>query len=129
MAQPVVHFEIIGTDPQRLRGYYGGLFGWEFDTSSPVSDAVSEPTNYGFVDPSRTSDGIGIPGGVGGGTGHDPRAMFYVSVPNVEAALQQAERLGGIRTLGPAQAPSGLIVGHFTDPEGNLVGLAALPPA
>jgi uncharacterized protein len=55
--------------------------------------------------------------------------MFYVSVPNVEAALQQAERLGGIRTLGPAQAPSGLIVGHFTDPEGNLVGLAALPPA
>jgi uncharacterized protein len=125
MAQPVVHFEIIGADPQQLRGYYGELFGWEFDTSSPVSDAVSEPTNYGFVAPPTAGAGIGIPGGVGGGSGHDPRAMFYVSVPDVEDALQQAERLGGTRTMGPAQAPSGLVVGHFTDPEGNLVGLAA----
>jgi hypothetical protein len=33
MGQPVVHFEIIGKDPARLRGYYGELFGWEFDTS------------------------------------------------------------------------------------------------
>ena len=127
MAEPVVHFEIIGTDPQRLRSYYGELFGWEFDTSGIVADAVSEPTNYGFVQPETTRDGIGIPGGVGGGAGHDPRAMFYVSVPDVEAALQQAEKLGGARTMDPAQAPSGLVVGHFTDPEGNLVGLAALP--
>jgi uncharacterized protein len=127
MAQPVVHFEIIGTDPQRLRSYYGELFGWEYDTSGVVADAVSEPTNYGFVQPEATGDGIGIPGGVGGGTGHDPRAMFYVSVPDVDAALGQAEKLGGTRTLGPVQAPSGLIVGHFTDPEGNLVGLAAVP--
>lgn len=29
MGQPVVHFEIIGSDPARLRGYYGDLFGWE----------------------------------------------------------------------------------------------------
>jgi len=29
MRNPVVHFEIIGTDPQRLRGYYDELFGWE----------------------------------------------------------------------------------------------------
>ena len=123
MGQPVVHFEIIGTAPEDLRGYYGELFGWEFDTSSPVSDAVSEPTNYGFVE--QGSDGIGIPGGVGGGASHGPRAMFYVGVPDVEAALQKAERLGGTRTLGPAQAPSGLVVGHFTDPEGNLIGVAA----
>jgi uncharacterized protein len=124
MGQPVVHFEIIGTAPESLRSYYGELFGWEFDTSSPVSDAVSEPTNYGFVE--NSSDGIGIPGGVGGGADHRPRAMFYVSVPDVEAALQKAERLGGTRTIGPAQAPTGLVVGHFTDPEGNLIGVAAL---
>jgi predicted enzyme related to lactoylglutathione lyase len=51
MVQPVVHFEIIGTDPQRLHSYYGELFGSEFGTSTPVSTVVSEPTNYGFVDP------------------------------------------------------------------------------
>jgi hypothetical protein len=31
MGQPVVHFEIIGSDPAKLRSYYGELFGWEFD--------------------------------------------------------------------------------------------------
>jgi len=122
MGQPVVHFEIIGTDPGGLRGYYGQLFGWEFDTTSPVSPAVSEPGDYGFVE---TTGGVGIPGGVGGGPGYDRRATFYVGVPDVEAALQQAESLGGTRVMGPDQAPTGLVVGHFTDPEGNLIGLAA----
>jgi uncharacterized protein len=123
MGQPVVHFEIIGADPQGLRGYYGELFGWEFDTSSPVSAAVSEPTNYGFVEPN--SDGIGIPGGVGGGERYECHAIFYVGVLDVEVALQKAESLGGIRKMGPEKAPSGLVVGHFTDPQGNLIGLAA----
>ena len=67
MGQPVVHFEVIGKDPAKLRNYYGELFGWEFDTSSPVAEAVSEPANYGFTEGNATSDGTGIPGGVGGG--------------------------------------------------------------
>ena len=29
MAQPVVHFEIIGKEPAKLRSYFGELFGWE----------------------------------------------------------------------------------------------------
>src|SRR5690348_7289084 len=62
MGQPVVHFEIIGKDPEKLRSYYGDLFEWKFDTSSPVSEAVSQPGNYGFVDGNTTSDGVGIPG-------------------------------------------------------------------
>ena len=48
-------------------------------------------------------------------------------VTDVEQALQDAERLGGTRVLGPAAAPSGLAVGQFSDPAGNIVGLAALP--
>jgi uncharacterized protein len=124
MGQPVVHFEIIGKDPRKLRGYYGALFGWEFDTSSPVAEEVSEPANYGFVDRDTTSDGTGIPGGVGGGTGYQGHVIFYVGVPDVEAALRKAETLGGTRLMGPAQAPTGLVVGHFTDPEGNLIGVA-----
>ena len=87
MALPVVHFEIIGTDPARLRGYFGELFGWEFDTSAPVAAAVSEPDNYGFVTRATTPDGTGIPGGVGGGPGYHSQVLFYVGVPSVEAAL------------------------------------------
>ena len=126
MGLPVVHFEIIGNDPAKLRSYYSGLFGWEFDTSSPVSETVSEPGNYGFVDRNTTSDGAGIPGGVGGGMGYDGHVIFYVGVPDVEAALQKAESLGGTRRMGPAQAPTGLVVGHFTDPEGHMIGVAGM---
>ena len=126
MGQPVVHFEIIGTDPEKLQRFYGDLFGWEFDTSGSVSRAVSQPGTYGFVDRNTTTDGTGIPGGVGGGTGYDSHVIFYIGVPDVEAALQKAESLGGTRRMGPEQAPGkDLVIGHFTDSEGNLVGLAS----
>jgi predicted enzyme related to lactoylglutathione lyase len=124
MANPVVHFEIIGRDPQKLRTYFGELFGWQFDTSSPVAEAVSEPANYGFIDPIRTPDGNGIAGGIGGGGHYRRHVIFYVGVPNVEAALAEAERLGGTRQMGPERAPTGLVIGHFADPEGNLIGVA-----
>jgi hypothetical protein len=124
MGQPVVHFEIIGRGPERLRSYYGELFGWVFDTSGLVSEEVSQPDNYGFVSGNSTSDGTGIPGGVGGGPGYDPHVIFYAGVPDVEAALRKAESLGGIRRMGPSRAPTGLVVGHFTDPEGNVMGVA-----
>jgi len=119
MGQPVVHFEIIGTEPARLREYYGELFGWAADTSGPVSDQVSEAGNYGFVETET------IPGGIGGGAGHESHVVFYVGIPDVTAALTEAERLGGTRRMGPDRVPGrDLVVAHFTDPEGNLIGLA-----
>ncbi|GII78528.1 glyoxalase [Sphaerisporangium rufum] len=121
----MVHFEIIGTDPRRLRGYYGELFGWEFDLGGPVAASVSGQGAYGFTEPAAGTDAPGIPGGIGGGTGYGPHVVFYVGVPDVEAALREAERLGGRRAMGPERAPGrDLVVAHFTDPEGNLVGLA-----
>ena len=89
-----------------------------------MAEAVSEPANYGFVNRATTADGTGIPGGVGGGAGYESHVLFYVGVPDVEAALRKAESLGGKRRMGPERAPSGLVVGHFTDPEGNLIGVA-----
>jgi len=125
MGQPVVHFEIIGNDPAKLRSYYGNLFGWEFDTSGPVCKSVSESGNYGFVNRNTTSDGTGIPDGVGGGAGYQSHTIFYAGVPDVEAALKKAERLGGKRLMGPETKPGGgLVVGHFRDPEGNVIGVA-----
>lgn len=127
MGQPVVHFEIIGADPQGLRSFYGDLFQWEFDTSGPVAEVVSEAGNYGFVDRYTTDDGTGIPGGVGGGPGYSGHAIFYVGVPSVETALSEAERLGGTRLLGPEKNPgSDLVIGHFRDPEGNVIGVAGV---
>lgn len=121
MGQTVVHFEIIGSDPARLRDYYDQLFGWEFQTGDAATEAVSQNANYGFVD--GTTNG-GINGGVGGGEGYEPRVLFYVGVPNVAEALEAAERLGGKRVMGPEGESGTIVVGQFTDPEGNLIGVA-----
>jgi predicted enzyme related to lactoylglutathione lyase len=111
-------------DPARLRSYYGALFGWEFEIGDAASDTVSQPGGYGFVDASTNGDGTGVNGGVGGGAGYQPRVLFYVSVPDVEAVLKKAESLGGTRRMGPEGTPGTLVVGQFTDPEGNLIGVA-----
>jgi predicted enzyme related to lactoylglutathione lyase len=120
MGQQVVHFEIIGRDPATLRSYYGDLFGWEFQVGDANTETVSQPGNYGFVEESVA----GINGGVGGGEGYERRVLFYVGVSNVEAALKKAESLGGKRQMGPEGTPGTLMVGQFTDPEGNLIGVA-----
>ncbi|MCW2523550.1 MAG: glyoxalase [Frankiales bacterium] len=125
MAQPVVHFEVIGEDPRRLREFFGDLFGWTFDTPSPVAPEVSAPDSYGFLELIPAADGSGIRGGVGGGPGYPRHSVVYIGVPDVEAALVRAEQLGGSRVLGPVTSPSGLTIGHFTDPEGTLLGVAA----
>jgi predicted enzyme related to lactoylglutathione lyase len=122
MAHPVVHFEIIGGEPAGLRDYYGQLFGWEFDVGDAATEDVSEPGAYGFVDGATTG---GINGGIGGGPGHRPKALFYVAVEDVEAALRKAESLGGKRLMGPEPKSGGEFrVGRFADPEGNVIGVA-----
>ena len=118
MGQPVVHFEIIGKDVETLRTYYSELFGWEIDADNPM--------NYGTVqrEGNINSDGIGIGGGIGAGPeGYDGHVTFYVEVPDVEAALAQAERLGGSRMMGPMEPTEGVQIGLFNDPEGRTVGV------
>lgn len=65
MGQPVVHFEIIGADPQGLRSFYSSLFDWEFDMSGPVAEAVSEAGNDLVIGHFRDPEGnvIGVAGG------------------------------------------------------------------
>jgi predicted enzyme related to lactoylglutathione lyase len=118
MGQPVVHFEVVGSDGEALRGYYAEMFGWKMDADNPM--------NYGIVsrEENTNSDGIGIGGGVGQGPeGYAGHVTFYVEVPDVEAALAQAESLGGTRRMGPDQVPGGPVIGQFTDPEGHMIGV------
>jgi predicted enzyme related to lactoylglutathione lyase len=117
MGEPVVHFEIVSKDPDQLRTYYGELFGWEY--GDPIG-----PTDYTMVARNTTSDGVGIAGGIGAAPeGYDGHVTFYVQVPDVGAALEKAESLGGTRMMGPDQVPGGPEIGLFVDPQGHTVGL------
>jgi len=118
MGQPVVHFEIVGKDANKLRSYYAELFDWSFDTDDEM--------NYGVVqrDGNTNADGVGIGGGVGAGPeGYAGHVTFYVEVPDVEAALAKAESLGGSRIMGPEKVMEQVEIGLFNDPEGHIVGV------
>jgi predicted enzyme related to lactoylglutathione lyase len=118
MGQPVVHFEIMGKDGEKLQKFYGDLFDWKIDANNPM--------NYGIVvrTENQTDDGIGIGGGVGGmPEGQPGHVTFYVQVPDIEAALKKAEKLGATRLMGPDKVPDGPTLGLFADPEGFVVGV------
>ena len=115
MGQPVVHFEVVGKDGAKLQSYYSELFGWNIVADNPM--------NYGMVD-GKDNGEQGIGGGVGGvPEGYEGHVTFYVAVPDVEEALQQAESLGGTRVMGPEDIMGMVVLGQFKDPEGNLVGV------
>jgi predicted enzyme related to lactoylglutathione lyase len=110
MSNPVNHFEIVGKDGAKLQKFYGDLFGWKIDASNPM--------NYGMV---QAEEG-GIGGGVTGG--ERPAVTFYVTVADLAASLKKAESLGGKTVMAPMDVPGGPKIAVFSDPEGNVIGLA-----
>jgi uncharacterized protein len=126
MGQPVVHFEIIARDGERLSSYYSELFGWEIERAQGVAADADNPMNYGIVqrEGNTNAEGVGIGGGIGSAPeGYGGHLTFYVEVPDVEEVLAKAESLGGKRMMGPDQVPDGQVIGQFVDPEGHVVGL------
>jgi dihydrofolate reductase/predicted enzyme related to lactoylglutathione lyase len=118
MSQPVVHFEIVGGNAAALHAYYAQLFGWRIEPGGPGG--------YGVV---RLGGPGRITGGIGSGEGERRYVTVYVEVPDVGAALDRAEELGGRRLSGPDTVPgSRLELGRFTDPEGHVIGLTRHVP-
>jgi len=118
MANPVVHFEVIGKDAKALQTFYKQAFDWQMAEPLPH-------LNYAIVEP---KGGNGINGGIGAGMeGYDGHATFYVGVPDIEAALSKIGALGGRTMYGPEDVPGGPRIALFKDPEGHVVGLVQTP--
>ena len=112
MANPVVHFEVVGRDLAKLRSFYGDLFGWKTQLNPEM--------NYAGVE----KEGDGIWGGIGqsqdGGPGH---VTFYVSADDPQAVLDKAESLGG-KTIMPVTELPKVTIALLADPEGHVIGIA-----
>ena len=112
MANPVGWAEIMGTDLEAMKRFYGGLFGWEFQD---------------FPGMSYVTVGGGDEAGAGVGIGVDPQVpsavTFYIAVPDVAAALARAVELGGKVLQEETHVMEGVTVGMFADPEGHAIGL------
>ena len=119
MANPVVHFEIIGKDAAVLRKFYTEAFGWQI--APPVAGSPSE---YSIVQKADAGSAGSIGGGIGvAQDGYDGHVTFYVYVDDVARTLDRLEKLGGHKMMGPDQVPGGPVIGLFKDPEGHVIGL------
>lgn len=116
----VTHFEIIGKDAAKTRGFYSGLFGWEIDANNPME--------YGVVSPTENGIGGGIAAAQPGGS---PTTMIYVEVDNAQAYLDKAVAMGGKVIMERQVIPGMVAFAQFADPDGNVIGLAEseIPPA
>lgn len=113
MANPVIHFEVVGKDGPALTSFYERLFGW---TTSAV-----EGMGYTLVE--KEGDGIG--GGIGTSQDGSSHVTFYVSVDDPQAALDKAESLGGKTVMPVTTIPDMVTLALFADPEGHVVGVVA----
>ena len=115
MGQPVVHFEVVARDGEKLQSYYAELFDWDVNAENEMK--------YGLVDreSNSNSEGIGLGGGIGQGPdGYEGHVTFYVEVPNVEEALSKAESLGGTRVMGPETIMGRMVLGQFKESRANV---------
>lgn len=114
MANPIVHFEIIGKDGKKTQKFYADLFGWKVDANNPM--------NYGMVE-AGAKHGIG--GGIGGSQpGEHPRVTVYAEVDDPQKYLDRAVKMGSKVVLPVTTIMDGVTIAIFIDPDGNSFGLS-----
>ena len=115
MGKPVVYFEVAGRDGEALKGFYENLFDWKIARHAPAGD-------YWYIE----NEEGGIPGGIMQTTEDMPPnyVSIYIQVDDIQACLDEAERLGGKTIVPPTPVPGGMgHIGVFIDPAGNNIGL------
>ena len=105
-------FEIACQDGARQRQFYEKLFDWSF--------TPSDSNGYSQIE-GGAEDGVG---GLLHEEQHGPiETLIYVQVPDLQKALDAAERLGGKTIVPPTEAVGARRIAQFEDPEGNIIGL------
>jgi predicted enzyme related to lactoylglutathione lyase len=113
MAAPIVFFDIAGPDPAAQAAFYRAVFDWDVAPDGS------------FAAPFQPS--LKNPAGVGGQLRTDPaEKVLYIGVEDVTATLAAIEAHGG-GTIAPRfEVPGVVVLGLFTDPAGNRLGLVEM---
>ncbi len=111
MPNPVVHFEIQSSDPEKSQTFFKELFEWHVE--------VVPGMGYGVVD---THAG-GINGGIGDTQDGQTHVTFYIEVDDLQAYLDKAETMGGKTVVPVTEIPGIVTMALFSDPAGAVVGL------
>ena len=112
MGNSIGLFEIACQDGAALRQFYRRLFDWEF-----AAAGVDGYSHIGGGSQDRVQ-------GLLHEEEHGPiETLIYVTVPDVQKALDHAESLGGKTIVSPTHVVGSKRIAQFEDPEGNIIGL------
>ena len=108
MPAPIVFFDIAGPDGAKQAAFYRDVFGWESGPGATLSVPVTGPV-------------------LAGALRNDPtNKVIYLGVDDVTASLAQVKAHGG-KIVQPRFEVKGVVVlGLFTDPAGNGMGLVEM---
>lgn len=109
--------EVMTNDTEKVKGFYGELFGWSFKEV----DMPGGPGKYTMIEtsPGKTMGGIGpLPPGA-----PMPYWVSWVSVPDVDASVAAAKPGGGAIPFGPFDAPGVGRMAFVADPDGAVLGV------
>jgi len=109
--------ELGTTDHSAAFQFYEDLFGWELLEAMDMGEAGTyqiygrggTPLGGMF---NKTAEMPGPPGW-----------MYYVSVDDVNASVEQVKELGGQVVMGPHEVPGGDLIAQCTDPQGACFAL------
>ena len=115
MGNPVVHWELMSKEPEKVAAFYAKLFGWKIDHRPEM--------NYRIVD---TAAGSGINGGIIKPEREGPwpgNMLFYIAVDDLAAYRKKILAAGGKIHVEEQAVPGMGAFCLFTDPEGRMMGL------
>lgn len=112
-----IHFDMPAKDPVKLGEFYGGMFGWQTEKSDSEMD-------YWML----STPGMGMNGGIYERQAEQPPGiLIYVYVEDVEAAIKQAEKLGG-KLVMKTPIPKIGYMAVILDPEENAFAVMSFDP-
>lgn len=113
-SSPVVMFEFMAINQQRLIAFYTQLFGWTVEYGTDNFAYIKFPGTYAALGGIGQAQ-VGIPG-------MQKHATFYIQVDDLAATLERVVALGGAKLIDPV-AVDGYEFAMFEDPEFNIVGI------
>jgi len=112
----VIHFEIEADDPERLKRFYGEVFGWEYNAFGPG------PSPYWLTD-TGNEPMPGIDGGILKKNMPEGGVIHVIRVDSVDAALDKIGKAGGVVCVPKKAIPRVGYLAYCLDPEENVFGL------
>ena len=112
MTTPIVSFDIAGPNLEALGAFYRSVFGWQIapDKHFPQQAHAIQPVPV--ISPMR-----------GTLRNDPPQTLIYLGVPDITAAFDKIQAHGGTAESPRLAIPGVVVLGLFTDPAGNRLGL------